>query len=531
MARSGFDAPSNAPVREPSADAASAGGRPATASALGNRRSILLQVALVSVVSSSLFLHETGNRLLAEGTLLGFAVNARAVSCLANITGITAGFAVSTRCAASFSSLRRNRWFWVGFFAVQELLTAAFCLTLSPQGPCLGTVATQFASGASVAVFLTACMGFARYCSFARFRTLMACAVVLTVAITYGLLSALAVRTPLLASLGVQALIMAVGGICFLSAIRPDKPNASGERNGRTRKGYLAADQEQESERPFATSADSRPLSYFAIILASCGLVFGFLHVIPLGLPVFQLPRVLPNLIGAAVAMALFVITVPRSEPSTVLVWNRIYRISFPFVVLAALLVPYTSADEYVSSLSFVESAQFFFVALLIIGCFVVCRTTGVGYTQVFSYAMLVYNAGFLGGNIVGAVVHDTVPLNDWTFGLMGIAIFLLLTVVTFNTNGEKYAKTAWGILPKETPKALYARNRERRCNELADEHGLTARERETLLLLAEGKRPKQISEIRTVSIATVRTHVQGVYSKLGVHSADELDRLVRSGE
>uniref|UniRef100_A0A7C9NRT7 Uncharacterized protein n=1 Tax=Muribaculaceae bacterium Z82 TaxID=2304548 RepID=A0A7C9NRT7_9BACT len=220
MARSGFDAPSNAPVREPSADAASAGGRPAATSALGNRRSILLLVALVSVVSSSLFLHETGNRLLAEGTLLGFAVNARAVSCLANITGITAGFAVSTRCAASFSSLRRNRWFWVGF-----------------------------------------------------------------------------------------------------------------------------------------------------------------LHVIPLGLPVFQLPRVLPNLIGAAVAMALFVITVPRSEPSTVLVWNRIYRISFPFVVLAALLVPYTSADEYVSSLSFVESAQFFFVALLIIGCFVVCRTTGVGYT------------------------------------------------------------------------------------------------------------------------------------------------------
>ncbi|WP_251230424.1 helix-turn-helix transcriptional regulator [Adlercreutzia aquisgranensis] len=229
--------------------------------------------------------------------------------------------------------------------------------------------------------------------------------------------------------------------------------------------------------------------------------------------------------------MGLFIITVPKTEPTTVLVWNRIYRVSFPFVVLAALLIPYTSANEFVSSLSLVESAQFFFIALLITGCFVVCRTTGVGYAQLFSYAMLVYNGGFLLGNAIAAILHDVMPLNDWYFGLMGIAIFLLLTVVTFNTNGEKYAKTAWGILPKETPKALYARNRERRCNELADAHGLTARERETLLLLAQGKRPKQISEIRTVSIATVRTHVQGVYSKLGVHSADELDHLVRSGE
>lgn len=488
---------------------------------LGRRGSLLLLVSLVTMISSSLFIHETGNRLLTYGTIFGLVVNARALSCLANITGVVVGFGVSARFAARFALLRRDRRFWAIFFAVQELLTAVFYLTFAPQGPCLGTLAVQFVSGASIAVFLTSCIGFARYCTFARFRMLLATAIVLVVATTYGLMSAIAVNTPLIASLCTQAAIMAVSALCYLAVIWPSDLGPW----------KVIALPDPAQELPCAENVDRRPLSYFLFILASYGLVFGFLHVIPLGLPTFQLPRVIPNLVGAFVAMGLFVVTVPKSEPTTALVWNRIYRVSFPFVVLAALLIPYTSANEFVSSLSFVESAQFFFIALLITGCFVVCRTTGVGYAQVFSWAMLVYNVGFMLGNIIAAIVHDVMPLTDRYFGLIGIAVFLLLTVVTFNTNAEKYAKTAWGILPRETPKALYSKKMVRRCEDLAREHGLTARESETLLLLAQGKRPKEISEIRTVSIATVRTHVQGVYSKLGVHSADELTRLVRGKE
>lgn len=488
---------------------------------LGRRGLALLLVSLVAMISSSLFFHETGNRLLTYGSVFGLVVNARALSCLVNIAGIVVGFGLSAHFAAWFAPLRRDRRFWAAFFVMQELLVAVFYLTFSPQGPCLGTFVVQFVSGVSVAVFLTSCIGFARYCTFAQFRMLLAIAIMLVAAVTYGLMSAVAVNTSLVTSLCAQAAIMAMSALCYLGFIWPS--------NLGPWKAIALPD--PVPDLPCAISADRRPLSYFLFILASYGLVFGFLHVIPLGLPTFQLPRVIPNLVGAFVAMGLFVVTVPKSEPTTVLIWNRIYRISFPFVVLAALLIPYTSSNEFVSSLSFVESAQFFFIALLITGCFVVCRTTGVGYSHVFSLAMLIYNIGFLVGNVIAAIVHEVMPLTDRYFGLIGIAVFLLLTVVTFNTNADKYAKTAWGILPRETPKALYSKKMARRCEELAREHGLTARESETLLLLAQGKRPKEISEIRTVSIATVRTHVQGVYSKLGVHSADELARLVRGKE
>ncbi|MBR2789003.1 MAG: helix-turn-helix transcriptional regulator, partial [Eggerthellaceae bacterium] len=62
---------------------------------------------------------------------------------------------------------------------------------------------------------------------------------------------------------------------------------------------------------------------------------------------------------------------------------------------------------------------------------------------------------------------------------------------------------------------------------ELARANDLTGCETETLKLLADGLKAKEISEKRVVSIATVRTHIQGVYSKLGVHSAEELKKLI----
>ncbi|MEY8562848.1 helix-turn-helix transcriptional regulator [Eggerthellaceae bacterium 3-80] len=70
-------------------------------------------------------------------------------------------------------------------------------------------------------------------------------------------------------------------------------------------------------------------------------------------------------------------------------------------------------------------------------------------------------------------------------------------------------------------------RELDKRCEEVAEEYGLTERESEILMLLSRDKRPKEISEILVVSLATVRSHVQGIYSKTGAHSYEELDKLL----
>ncbi len=53
----------------------------------------------------------------------------------------------------------------------------------------------------------------------------------------------------------------------------------------------------------------------------------------------------------------------------------------------------------------------------------------------------------------------------------------------------------------------------------------LTAREREVLQLLAEGKATKQIAKLLHVSIKTIETHRRQIMDKLNIHSVAELTK------
>jgi two-component system response regulator NreC len=59
----------------------------------------------------------------------------------------------------------------------------------------------------------------------------------------------------------------------------------------------------------------------------------------------------------------------------------------------------------------------------------------------------------------------------------------------------------------------------------------LTAREREVLQLMSEGKRTSQIAELLHISIKTVETHRQQIMHKLGIKSVAELTKYaIREG-
>ena len=66
-------------------------------------------------------------------------------------------------------------------------------------------------------------------------------------------------------------------------------------------------------------------------------------------------------------------------------------------------------------------------------------------------------------------------------------------------------------------------------CDAVAGEFGLSAREREVLALLARGRTQPYIREALLLSKNTVSSHVQHIYSKLGVHSKQELIDLVET--
>lgn len=70
----------------------------------------------------------------------------------------------------------------------------------------------------------------------------------------------------------------------------------------------------------------------------------------------------------------------------------------------------------------------------------------------------------------------------------------------------------------------------EARCAALSEEYRLSARESEVLELLAWGRSAKRIEDALTLSPDTVKIHVRHIYSKMGIHSRAELDRLLSLG-
>lgn len=77
----------------------------------------------------------------------------------------------------------------------------------------------------------------------------------------------------------------------------------------------------------------------------------------------------------------------------------------------------------------------------------------------------------------------------------------------------------------KYTPNASeeLARMVAARCNEVGDQYGLSPRERDVLRLLAQGRTSGAIQEELTLAASTVKTHMQHIYTKVGVSDRQQL--------
>lgn len=151
---------------------------------------------------------------------------------------------------------------------------------------------------------------------------------------------------------------------------------------------------------------------------------------------------------------------------------------------------------------------------------------------RLFALARACSESGiFLGVLIREGVRGSNIALDTMTLSVGAAAGLLLLGVCVGIWRSERAVNADWGAAGIEIESGeRIVGPRERlivRCEQLAQEHGLTPREAEVLTLIAQRKTRVEMEQELFLSQNTVKTHVRHVYAKLGVHSKADVYELV----
>lgn len=148
----------------------------------------------------------------------------------------------------------------------------------------------------------------------------------------------------------------------------------------------------------------------------------------------------------------------------------------------------------------------------------------------VMAAGSVAFGAGIMVASITGGVLTMWLGTTVRSFAALTMVVVLLLLLAALLMPPSATDASVLGLrscMERETP----AEQLDRRCREVAAQYGLTEREGEVMLLLAQGLSRTRIAEELVVSNETVKTHAKHIYEKLGVHSLREMMTLVETGK
>ena len=221
-------------------------------------------------------------------------------------------------------------------------------------------------------------------------------------------------------------------------------------------------------------------------------------------------------------------------------------------VLLAALLPPLNYGNNVGSALQPVGNIAFELV--LVFGCALFARASNASPARTFMIGRLTLAVSDLAGSWVGVLIYASAD-NVIAAQTAGIVLFaacelmLLALVIAFlvsergkklgrwsgeanagvgalTTNGTEAATELTQGGPAAATHAAQpapAAAARRHLDAIAERYGLSERERDVFALLAEGRTNARIGDDLCIAPGTVNYHTRNIYSKLGVHSRQEL--------
>lgn len=219
--------------------------------------------------------------------------------------------------------------------------------------------------------------------------------------------------------------------------------------------------------------------------------------------------------ISAALVFCFVVVVVARAVDV-----ERLYRYLFPILLALVVLMPFTLgswASQALQGLLVLVYDFISFSALYFILCQIQRKSLKTYVLLAFATVcirlsqLLFGMAGYWLGGVSGSEAEGLY----WIVTIA--AVYALSMLLLYLTRRRPSLEEQRVIVVTEEDRY------EARAKQLADEFRITARESEVMLQLARGRSASFIAEDLVCSPATVRTHMKSIYTKLGVHSKQEL--------
>lgn len=214
------------------------------------------------------------------------------------------------------------------------------------------------------------------------------------------------------------------------------------------------------------------------------------------------------------------------------LVYARLTRHNFGLSALTLAIIPLAGFAQCLVAVYRTEflPVTFFFVQLAyllldaVLWMQLPCVYQRLGTIKRFLIARFMYE-GSLG---VGFVFQFALATTGFIYFdiVAPVCVLMLLVALTLSFSGDN-AATVWSLMSQQTQ---FTGKFRRACHRIESTYGLTKRESEILELVMRGRSGPYIQDKLVISKNTYQTHMRNVYTKLDIHSQqDLLDLLERT--
>jgi DNA-binding CsgD family transcriptional regulator len=231
---------------------------------------------------------------------------------------------------------------------------------------------------------------------------------------------------------------------------------------------------------------------------------------------------------GSSIAFSLLVFVLCFFLPPKPKLFNILWIVLTTVFSAGLFLMVILSPDNFLAARQFVVMGRTCLFLLLLMMLTTWVRTKSLSPVVIFGLYFLVVDllSSFVGYIVTPALISlSGVSLENWSVYLsLGIAFLLVIASFIFfphslapNDNQAPVPPSGVAVnIPTDRTQFL----------EICKEKGLTGKESEVAVLLAQGYSQRKISQMNYVAIGTTQTHIKSIYRKFGIHSKQDLIAL-----